>query len=129
MMLLNVFSKPLHIPEAFQWGVDNRRFCSDWFSFLLNKGPKTGKAEATGTGTTDTKAAAGVATIDSETEQRKKTKQRLWLMMGLGSGVGLCAPLWLPLTGTTLGPKGDFVVGLITVATCCTIIGLRLRKL
>ena len=128
-MLLNVFSKPLHIPEAFQWVLIIGVFVPIGFLFYLIKVQKREKAEASGTGTTDTKAAAGVATTDSVTEQRKKTKQRLWLMMGLGSGVGLCAPLWLPLTGTTLGPKGDFVVGLITVAICCTIIGLRLRKL
>lgn len=130
MMLLNVFSKPLHIPEAFQWVLTIGVFVPIGFLFYLIKVQKREKAAATGTGTTDTKAAAaGAATIDSEIEQRKKTNQRLWLMMGLGSGVGLCAPLWLPLTGTTLGPKGDFVVGLITVATCCTIVGLRLRKL
>jgi hypothetical protein len=128
MMLLSVFSKPLHIPEAFQWVLIIGVFVPIGYTFYLIKVQKREKAQASGTVTADTKAGAGMATIDSQTEQRKKTRQRLWLMMGAGSGVGLCAPLWLPLTGTTMGPKGDFVIGLITVATCCTIVGLRFRK-
>jgi hypothetical protein len=93
--------------------------------FYFIKVLKREKAEASATDTTVTNAAPADAAI----EQRKKTKRGLLLGMGLGCLVGLCAPLWLPLTGTTLGPTRDFVVGLITVAICCTIFGLRLRKL
>src|SRR4051794_35530203 len=129
MMLLSVFSKPLHIPEAFQWVLIIGVFVPLAFTFYLIKVQKREKAEASGTGKTVTNAAtASQATVDPAPEQGKKTKQRLLLMMGIGCGIGLCAPLWLPLTGTTLGRKGDFVVGLITVAICCTLFGLRLRK-
>jgi len=125
MILLNVFSKPLHISEPFQWVLMIGVFIPIGLTFYFIKVQKREKAGASGTGETVTIA----ATADPATEQQKKTRRNLLLGMGLGCLVGLCAPLWLPLTGTTLGPKGDFVVGLITMAICCTIIGLRLRKL
>ncbi len=125
MMLLNVFSKPLHIPEAFQWVLMIGVFIPIGMIFYLAKVAKREKAEGAGTGQTVTDA----TTTNAELEEKKKIKRNLWLMMGSGCGIGLCAPLWLPLTGTTLGPKGDFVVGLITVAICCTIVGWRLRRL
>jgi len=124
MMLLNVFSKPLHIPEAFHWALIIGVFVPIGFLFYLIKVQKREKAQAVSTG----KIIPDPATANP-TEQKKKTKRNLWIGMGSGCLVGLCAPFWLPLTGTTLGPKGDFVVGLITVAICCTIFGLRLRKL
>jgi RNAse (barnase) inhibitor barstar len=118
-------SKPLHIPEPFQWVLIIGVFVPIGLAFYFIKISKREKAEASGTGET----LANPATTSTATEQQKKTKRNLWLGMVLGCAVGLCAPLWLPWTGTTLGPKGDFVVGLITVAICCTIFGLRLRKL
>jgi hypothetical protein len=123
MMLLNVFSKPLHIPEAFQWVLIIGVFVPIGMIFYFTKVAKREKAERAGVGQTD------ATMVNAELEQKKKTKRNLWLGMVSGCGIGLCAPLWLPLTGTTLGPKGDFVVGLITAAICCTIVGLRLRKL
>jgi hypothetical protein len=125
MMLLNVFSKPLHIPEPFQWVLIIGVFVPIGFMFYLIKVQKREKAEASATVETVTNP----ATTNPTTEQQKKTKRNLLIGMVLGCLVGLCAPLWLPLTGTTLGTKGDFVVGLITVAICCIIFGLRLRKL
>jgi hypothetical protein len=92
-------------------------------TFYFIKSVKREKAQGAG------QAVADATTANAALEQKNATKKRLLLMMALGCGTGLCAPLWLPLTGTTLGPKGDFVVGLITAAVCCTIVGLRLRKL
>jgi hypothetical protein len=125
MGLLNVFSKPLHIPEPFQWVLIIGVFVPIGLMFYFIKVLKREKAEVSGT----VETLANPATANPATEQQKKTKRHLWLGMALGCAVGLCAPLWAPLTGTTLGPKGDFVVGLITVAICCAIFGLRLRKL
>src|SRR5437660_73594 len=119
MMLLNVFSKPLHIPEAFQWVLMIGVFAPIGFLFYLIKVQKRQKAQAASTG----KTVIDPAIPNPATEQQKKTKRNLWIGMGSGCLVGLCAPLWLPLTGTTLGSKGDFVVGLITAAICCTIVG------
>ena len=118
MMLLTVFSKPLHIAPAIQWVLMIGAFVPIASMFYFIKRLKQEKA-----------ASPGVTTVDSETELRKRTRSRLILIMGLGCIVGLSAPLWLPLTRTTLGPQGDLAVGLITIAIVCTIFGLRLRKL
>jgi hypothetical protein len=123
-MLLNVFSKPLHIPEPFKWALTIGVFVPIGLIFYFIKVQKREKADASGTGETVTSASTANPAID-----QKKIKRNLWLGMASGCAGALCAPLWLPLTGTTLGAKGDFVVGLITVAICCTIFGLRLRKL
>jgi hypothetical protein len=123
IILLNVFSKPLHMPEPFQWVLIIGVFVPIGMTFYFIKVVKREKAQVAG------EAVADATTANAALEQKNATKKRLLLMMALGCGTGLCAPLWLPLTGTTLGPKGDFVVGLITAAVCCTIVGLRLRKL
>lgn len=125
MGLLNVFSKPLHIPEPFKWGLIIGIFVPIGLMFYFIKVQKREKADASGTGETIT----STSPVNPATEQQRRIKRNLWVGMASGCAAGLCAPLWLPLTGTTLGPKGDFVVGLITVAICCTIFGLRLRKL
>ena len=119
MMMLNVFSKPLHISEAFQWVLIIGVFVPIALTFHWIKVPKREKAEAE----------MGKPAADSPAELQKKMKNRLLLMLAIGSIIGLCAPLWLPLTGTTLGARGDFVVGLFTVGIVATIFGLRLRKI
>jgi len=124
MMLLNVFSKPLGIPEPFKWALTIGVFAPIGLMFYFIKVQKREKANVSGTGETVTTASTANPAIE-----QKKIKRNLWLGMASGCAAGLCAPFWLPLTGTTLGTKGDFVIGLITVAICCTIFGLRLRKL
>jgi hypothetical protein len=49
--------------------------------------------------------------------------------MGAGIFMSLLSPFWMPLTGTTLGIKGDFIVGLITAGIFCLIVGIQLRKI
>jgi hypothetical protein len=120
MMLLNVFSKPLHIPEPFQWVLMVGIFIPLGFMFYLIKKQKQEK---------QAQPAATDATAPPASATRQTVRKRLILMMLLGSVIGLCSPLWLPLTGTTLGPKGDFICGIITVAIVCSIFGFRLRKL
>jgi len=114
LTMLNVFSKPLHI-ERFEWllligiGVS---------LVLMFRCIKQLKQET-----------PPPVSVDEAAERRRKTKRALiWMMVGC-SAIGLCGPLWMPLTGTTLGPRGDFICGLITVAFICTIFGYRLRKL
>jgi hypothetical protein len=120
MMLLNVFSKPLHIPEAFRWVLMVGVFIPLGFMFYLIKKQKQEKYA---------QPAATDATAQPASAARQTVRKRLILMMLLGSVIGLCSPLWLPLTGTTLGPRGDFICGIITVAIVCSIFGFRLRKL
>ena len=57
MGLLNVFSKPLHIPESFQWALTIGIFVPIGLIFYFIKVSKREKAEASGTGTTVTNAA------------------------------------------------------------------------
>ena len=69
------------------------------------------------------------AAVGAATDRRQSTRRRLVLMMVLGSAVGLSSPFWMPLTGTTLGPPGDFACGILTAVVVCTMCGLRLRRI
>jgi hypothetical protein len=120
MMLLNVFSKPLHIPEAFQWLLIIGVFIPLGFTFYYIKKQKQELREPS--------TAVGTA-AQLVTDRQRNAKRSLILMMVLGSIAGLCSPFWLPLTGTSLGTRGDLICGIITAAFVCTICGYRLRKL
>ena len=117
MMLLNVFSKPLRIPETFQWVLIIGVFIPLGLSFYFIKK----KIE---------KQSGSKETVNPpDLDQRQSTKRRLVFMMVLGVAAGLSSPLVMPLTGTTLGLKGDFICGLIASAVICFIFGMKLRKL
>lgn len=120
MSLLSVFSEPLHIPEAFQWALLIAMFISIGFTFYFIRKQKQERLVPP--------VATGVA-AQPAADQQRSAKRTLILMMVIGSIVGLCSPLWLPLTGTNLGTQGNFICGLITAAIICTICGLKLRKL
>jgi len=120
MLLLVVFSKPLHIPDLIQWILLLGVFIPLWLTFQFNKKLKQEKLAPVGS--------ADAAPQPSD-DSRKKAKNRLILIMVIGVVVGLCTPLWLPLTGTTSGPIVDLVCGLITALIICIIAGLKLRKL
>lgn len=120
MMLLNVFSKPLHIPEPLQFVLIFGAFIPLGLMFYFIKKQKQEKLALVPTGDIAPQPAA---------EPSKTARNRLLLLMAIGVLIGLCAPFWMPLTGTTLGHFGDFICGLITAAIVCFIFGLRLRKL
>jgi len=120
MMLLNVFSKPLHISEAFKLVLLLGVFIPLGLTFLFIKKQKQELLEQSIT--------VG-ATARDVTDRRQNAKRGLILIMVLGSITGLCSPFWAPLTGTSLGTKGDFACGLITTAIVCTICGFRWRRL
>lgn len=120
MMMLNVFSKPLHIPEPFQWVLIVGMFIPIALSFHFIKKQKQESQE---------QPVAGDAQTHLATDRQQNAKRALILMMVFGSIAGLCSPFWLPLTGTSLGIRGDLVVGIITAAIVCTIGGFRLRKI
>jgi hypothetical protein len=121
MMLLNVFSKPLHIPEAFDWVLLIGMFIPLGLTFYYIKRQKLEKQQPSGS--------ADAAAAQSVDATRQSVKKRLILMMVLGVLVGLCAPLWLPVTGSSLGVRGDFICGIITAVVVCVIVGFRLRKI
>ena len=119
MMLLNAFSKPLYIPEEVKLGLSLGFFIP---LALMFRYAKRLKQEHT-------------ITIQNETEinkvainPKRKIRNRLLLIMALVVTVCLATPFWKPLTGTSLGMKGDLFVGMITAAIVCIIIGIRLRK-
>jgi hypothetical protein len=120
MMLLNVFSKPLHIPEPFQWVLIIGAFIPLGLTIYFIKRQKQEKLEP---------PASTEAAVRAVADTRQSAKKRLILMMVLGGCVGLCAPLWLPVTGTTLGWHGDLVCGIITAVVIWAILGFRLRRL
>lgn len=120
MMLLNVFAKPLHIPEAFRWVLIIGVFIPLGLTFYFIKQQKLEAQVPT--------ASTGVAAPPA-IDPKQGARRRLILMMALGSVVGLCSPLWMPLTGTSLGLAGNLVCGVITAAVVCAIFGFRLRKL
>jgi peptidoglycan/LPS O-acetylase OafA/YrhL len=120
MMLLNAFSKPLHIPEVFQWVLIIGVFLPIGLMFHYNKRFKEER---------DREFGSQIPTTTKSLDARSQIKRRLVLMMVSGGVIGLCAPIWLPLTGTTSGPGGDFLIGLIAAAVVCTIFGIRIARL
>ena len=119
MMMLNVFSKPLHISEAFQWVLIIGVFVPLGFAFHFIRRQKQERKEAAVTG----------AAREPIADEQQKAKKRLGLLMLIGCIAALCSPWWLPFTGTTLGFRGDFIVGLITAAIVCVICGFRYRSI
>jgi hypothetical protein len=120
MMFLNVFAKPLHIPDEVRWILIVGVFVPLTMVFQYLKVLKQEQAAAP----EDQKQVNGEAG-----DPRRKVKNRLLLGMAFGVMAGLAAPFWMPITGTSLGMKGDFLCGLFSAAVLCTIFGLRIRKL
>jgi FtsH-binding integral membrane protein len=120
MMMLNVFSKPLHISEAFQWVLIVGVFIPLGLTFYFIKKQKQERQE---------KPITADAAAQPLTDRQQRAKRALILMMVLGSIAGLCSPFWLPLTGTSLGTRGDLICGIIAALFVCAICGFRLRKL
>jgi uncharacterized membrane protein YeaQ/YmgE (transglycosylase-associated protein family) len=120
MMWLNILSKPLHISEAFQWVLIIGVFYPIALTFHYNKKLKKEKKAA---------MQASDGTIMFAEDSRKKRKKMLLMMMACGVIVGMLAPFWGPITGTTLGFRGDMIVGLITAVISCTIFGIGIARL
>lgn len=120
MMLLTVFAKPLHIPEAIQWALLLGMFVPLIFVFPLSKRLKQEMQMPSG----DPKTAA-----PARATQKQRARRGLILGMVLGAAVGLASPLWMPVTGTTQGPLGDLMCGMVTAVIICAIFGYKLSKL
>jgi hypothetical protein len=120
LMLLNVFSKPLHIPEALQWVLLVGVFILLGLVFHFNKQQKLER---------QTQPASTKESVRPMSETRQSAKRQLILVMVIGSASSLCSPVWLPLTGTTMGVLGDLVCGIIAAVVVCAVCGFRLRRL
>jgi hypothetical protein len=121
MMLLIVFSKPLNIPELFHRVMIVGVLIPLALMFHFIKAQKKEQAEES---TPETPLSAS----SNELVQKKK-KNQIILMIVAGTAVGLSCPLWLPLTGSSLGAQGDLFAGLITAVIVLAILGPQLRKL
>jgi hypothetical protein len=120
MMLANVFSKPLHIPEPLTWVLLIGVFIPLSLTFRFIKQLKL-EAQA--------QPLPAVASGRPATDPQRIAQRNLILVAVVGSAGGLCSPLWLPLTGTTLGTLGDFICGIITAAVVCAIAAFRWKQL
>jgi uncharacterized membrane protein YeaQ/YmgE (transglycosylase-associated protein family) len=120
LMLLSVFSKPLGVPETFEWVLTLGLFIPLGLSFYLIKKQKQEIREKPVTAGGAERPAAG---------RDQGTKRALILGMVLSFIGGLSSPFWMPLTGTTLGARGDLICGIIGAVIACAIFGFRLRRL
>lgn len=116
MMMLNVFSKPLGIPQAVQWVLILGAFAPLALVFRYLKILKQEKAMAS------QKQPQPEEDVKSE---RNKAKNRVMI----GVAMGLAAPLWMPFTGSSLNNTGNLFCGLVTAVIVCIICGIQIRKL
>ena len=121
MMLANVFSKPLRIPEPLTWILLLGVFLPLALIFRFIKQLKL-EAQAQ-------PVAAVTAAAQPATDPQRDAKRNLVLVALFGSAGGLSSPLWMPLTGTTLGFRGDLGCGIVSAAVVCTITAFRWKKL
>jgi hypothetical protein len=119
MQTLRDVSEPFHLTKNWQLLLQLIGLVPVPFTYRYLKVLKQEKAAQPGV-----EEGAGISV-----ELRMKARNRLLFIMVICSISALGAPAWLPMTGTTLGWNGDFVVGVITAAVICTIVGLQLRKI
>ena len=119
MLFLNVFSRPLGIPEAWQWVLMIGVFIPLGLTFMYIRRLKLERTDSLG----------GPGPTGIPPQRYVRIRRNLFIGWACGVGVGLAAPIWLPITGTTLGARGDLAVGAVTAIVASTIFALRLRKL
>src|SRR5260370_35349164 len=90
MGLLNVFSKPLHISETFQWVLILGMFIPLGLTFYFIKKQKQERQVQT--------VAAGAAAPPATDEKQKAKRRMIWIKV-CGPVIHFCAHLWLPLSG------------------------------
>jgi len=119
MMFLNIFSHALGIPLEAQIALEVGVFVPLGLIFFLLK-----RLKAEG-------ANRGIPRpVPSEEKQTPEIRGRKPLLIVWGGTVimSLAAPLWLPITGSTLTLRLNFVVGLVTAAIVSCIFLWRLFR-
>lgn len=120
MAFLSVFSRPLGISNGFQWTLLIGMFVPLGLIFHYNKKLKEERTD-------DTVRARLQASEVPAT--RKKIRKRLILIWVCTVGYSLAAPIWLPITGVSLGARGDFLIGVATAIMVSAIFAFRLKKM
>ena len=118
--MLDLFSKPLHVPETVKWVLPLAIFILLGIILYWAKAQKQERQQQI---VTDDDFARWLR------ESQQRTKRGLITLMVLGVAVGLCAPLWLPLTGASLGSLGNLGCGIVTAIVICVICSIRLSRL
>ena len=116
---LNMFSTSLKIPEAFHFVLIIGIYIPLALAFYFIKKIKMEKEQP---------VSANEA-VQPANDERQSARRRMILLMVIGSAAALSTPLWMPLTGTTLGIKGDCIVDFITAIVICCIIVFKNRNL
>lgn len=119
MMLVNVFSEPLGITGNVKWALLIGVFVPLGLVFYYSKKLKAEGANGSVT--------VGLAASRLSIE-RKKTGKRLIVIWACVVAYSLAAPIWLPITGVSLGTRGDFLVGVLTAALVSAIFAVRIKK-
>lgn len=112
MMLLNVFSRPLGIPETAQWIL--------MIGLFVPLGLLVGFIRQL-----KSERAAGVV---ERTPSRQNPRTALIAAWACGVACSLAAPLWLPITGVSVGTRGDLVIGAVTALVLSAIFAIRLKR-
>jgi hypothetical protein len=120
LSFLFVFSRPLRIPEEFQFLIFVGLFILLGMSINFIKKQKSGKKGP---------VSEANSVVLPTANQTQSAKRKLIVLMALALVVGLCAPLWLPLIGNSLGIQMDLAAGIFGGAVICVICGIKLKKL
>jgi hypothetical protein len=120
MVFLNVFSHPLGISNGVQWALILGNFVPLGLLFHYNKKLKEERANKTD--------GAGLEAAEP-TATQKKARKRFILIWVSVVAYSLTAPIWLPITGVSLGTRGDFLVGVTGATMVSVIFAVRLKKL
>jgi hypothetical protein len=60
---------------------------------------------------------------------QKNIRKRFIVIWVCVAAYSLAAPVWLPITGVTLGVRGNFLIGVVTAVVVSVIFAIRLKKM
>jgi hypothetical protein len=120
MGLLTVFSRPLRIPDGVQWALLLGMFGPLGLVFHYKKKLKN---ESAGDSAREEQSTSKISRV------QKRIRKRFIMIWVWTTLLSLAAPIWLPITGVSLGTLGDFLVGVLTAILGSVIFSVRLKKM
>ena len=112
MMLLNVFSRPLGIPEAAQWVLIIGVFVPLGLLIVYSRRLRSERA-------------LGAAAQRPALRSARAVLVTAWVC---GVACALAAPFWLPIAGAGVGTRGNVAIGVITAIVLSVVFGIRLKR-